>query len=188
MDFRQDYRDVPGYTATAVALHWATAALIIAGFILGEYMEDLALSPLKLRLFSYHKWIGVTVFALVIFRLAWRALHPAPALPDKMPAWEKSAAKAAHLALYALIFIIPVTGWLSSSAHGFQTVYLKVLPMPDLVKKNKEAADALELVHGLLNKALLALFIMHVSASLKHHFIDRDDILKRMLRFRGPSA
>ncbi|MBI5642935.1 MAG: cytochrome b/b6 domain-containing protein [Deltaproteobacteria bacterium] len=172
-----------GYTLTAITLHWACAALIVSAFALGEYLEGLALSPLKLRLFSYHKWTGVTVFFLAAFRLAWRAYHPAPPLPEEAPPWERSAAKAAHLALYALMFAIPLTGWLMSSAHGFQTVYAGILPIPDLLSKNKETAKQLEFIHSTLNKALLVIFVLHLAAALKHHFKDRDDVLKRMLKY-----
>lgn len=171
-----------GYTATAISLHWLTVLLIIAAFPLGVYMHELPNSPLKLRLYSYHKWIGVTVFALSAARLIWRGFHPAPALPSGMPAWEQKAAKAAHWLLYALIFIIPVIGWLMSSAHGFQTVYLGVLPIPDLLARDKGAAEGLKAVHELLNMALLATVVLHAAAALKHHFINKDDVLKRMLK------
>lgn len=174
-----------GWTRTAVVLHWGTAALIIAGFALGEYMGDLAVSPLKLKLYSYHKWLGVTVFALAVVRLAWRAFHAPPPFPQKMPSWERAAAKAAHAFLYALLFAIPVVGWLGSSAHGFQTVYLGVVPIPDLLAKNKELAELLEEVHEQTNHALFLIVAAHIGAALKHHFIDKDDILKRMLGLGG---
>ena len=174
-----------GYTRTAVILHWATAVLIISAFALGLYMVGLAFSPAKLRLFSYHKWIGVTVFLFAASRLLWRTFHGAPELPASMPAWERFAAKAAHWLLYALMLIVPVSGWIMSSAHGFQTVYLGILPIPDLIGKNKELEEALELVHFILNKGLMLLAALHIAAALKHHFIDRDDVLKRMLRLTG---
>ncbi len=174
-----------GYTRTAVILHWATALLVFSAFALGLYMVGLAFSPTKLRLFSYHKWMGVTVFLFAAARLAWRAFHKTPELPDAMPAWERFAAKSAHWLLYALMFAVPFSGWLMSSAHGFQTVYLGIIPIPDLIGKNKELEEALELVHSILNKGLMLLAFMHIAAALKHHFIDRDEVLKRMLRLTG---
>lgn len=102
-----------------------------------------------------------------------------------MPSWERAAAKAAHLALYALILITPVAGWLSSSAHGFKTVYLGLLPIPDLLGKDKAMAEGLELIHSLLNKAIFFIVIAHAGAALKHHFLDRDEVLRRMLGLRG---
>lgn len=174
------------YTRTAIVLHWMTAALIVSAFGLGSYLEDLPLSPTKLRLFSYHKWIGVTVFLLAVIRFSWRVFHPAPPLPEKMPAWERLAARSSHFMLYCLMFVIPVSGWLTSSAHGFQTVYFGVLPLPDLVEKSKETAKLLDEVHEVLNSGLLLLVMGHAAAALKHHFIDKDDVLMRMLRlWRG---
>lgn len=173
------------YTQTAVTLHWLIALLIFAAFPLGLYMHDLPLSPHKLRLYSYHKWIGVTVILFAVIRLYWRATHRPPAMPESMAKWEKFAAHAMHFALYTLIFIIPVSGWLMSSAKGFQTVWFGVLPLPDLVGKNKELGDILHEVHETLNYLLLVLVLAHIGAALKHHIMERDDILARMLPFLG---
>jgi cytochrome b561 len=171
------------YTYTAIRLHWLIALLIFVVFPLGVYMHELPLSPEKLRLYSYHKWIGVTIFLLALIRVYWRATHRPPAMPDTMKDWEKFAAHAAHYALYVLIFIIPLSGWLMSSAKGFQTVWFGVLPLPDLVGKNKELGDMLQKVHEVLNFVLLGTVIAHAGAALKHHFIERDDILIRMVPF-----
>lgn len=172
------------YTLTAISLHWASAVLIASAFALGAYMITLAFSPFKLQLFSYHKWVGVTVFLLALIRLGWRSFNAPPPLPEKMPSWEHAAARASHWVLYALMLAVPLTGWLMSSAHGFQTVFLGVFPIPDLVGKDKALAGRLELVHFAMNKALLAAIAVHVMAALKHHFIDRDDVLRRMLGLR----
>ena len=174
------------YTRTAVTLHWLTAVLIVAGFAIGLYAVDLKLSPTKLKLYAWHKWIGVTVFALAIARLAWRWRHPAPPLPVAMARWERLAAHGTHAALYALLLALPVTGWLMSSASGVPVVYFGVWPLPDLVAKDKALADALKLVHYALNKTLAALVVLHAGAALKHHFIDRDNVLRRMLRWQAP--
>ena len=171
------------YTGTAISLHWLVTFLIFAAFPLGLYMSDLALSPLKLKLISYHKWLGVTIFLLAAVRLAWRATHTPPPLPADMPAWERYAAHGLHHLLYVLLIAIPISGWLMSSAKGFQTVYLGVLPLPDLIGKDKALGDILKEIHELLNYAMLGLVIAHVGAALKHHFIDRDGILARMLPF-----
>ena len=173
----------PHYTRTAITLHWLIALLICAAFPLGLYMHDLPLSPHKLRMYSYHKWIGVTVFLFAVVRLSWRISHRPPALPDSMANWEKSAAHAMHFALYALIFLAPLSGWLMSSAKGFQTVWFGMLPLPDLVGKNKELGNTLQEVHEALNFLMLGLVLAHAGAALKHHVIERDDVLARMLPF-----
>ena len=108
----------------AITLHWLIAAAILGTFLLGQYMTNLQLSPAKLKLYSYHKWIGVTIFLLVLVRIAWRLAHRPPLPPASMPAWQHSAASIAHFFLYALTLAIPVSGWLMSSASGFQVVYL----------------------------------------------------------------
>lgn len=171
------------YTRTAVALHWLTALLILAAFGVGYYMVDLRLSPLKLKIYSWHKWIGVTVWLLTAARLAWRAGHPAPPLPDTMKAWEKSVAGATHILLYLLMFAVPLSGWLMSSAAGFQVVYFGVLPLPDLIGKDKEFAEFLKLVHFTLTSGLGLLIFGHIAAALKHRFIERDDVLARMVPY-----
>jgi len=169
------------YTPAAIALHWIVALAIIANLALGLYTVDLPLSPRKLQLFSYHKWIGVTVLMLAAARLLWRLGHPAPALPATMPRWEKRAAHVSHVLLYLLFFGAPFTGWLFSSASGFQTVYLGLFPIPDLLHKDKALADALRLAHKSINYTMAALIVIHAAAALKHHFLDRDDVLRRML-------
>lgn len=171
------------YTRTAVALHWLVAFLIFAAFPLGVVMSDMPLSPDKLRLVSYHKWLGVTVFFLALLRLIWRATHTPPPLPATMPRWQQHAAQLEHYLLYALMLAIPLSGWLMSSAKGFQTVYFGVLPLPDLVGKDKVLGDMLRDLHEALNLILLAGVGVHVAAALKHQLIDHDGILARMLPF-----
>lgn len=170
------------YTRTAISLHWLIALLIAGGFALGVYMADLPVSPQRLRLFNYHKWIGITVLGLVFLRSAWRLLHQPPAMVP-MPAWQARAARAAHLLLYALMFVVPLVGWMMSSAKGYPVVYLKLWQLPDLVHKNKELGEILENVHAVLAWSLAAVVGLHLAGALKHHFVDRDDTLRHMLRW-----
>ena len=169
------------YTKTAKALHWLMAILFFGLLALGFYMHDLPLSPEKLKLYSWHKWAGVTAFLLVWLRLFWRVTHRPPALPISMPKIMQLAAHAGHLLLYVLMIAIPLSGWLMSSAKGFQTVWFGVLPIPDLIGKHKETGDLLQTLHMGLNLIFVAVIAGHIGAALKHHFIDKDDILKRML-------
>ena len=172
------------YHPIAKGLHWLMALLIIGLLTMGLIMKDLPLSPEKLQLYSWHKWAGVSVFALVGLRLAVRLVHPAPALPTHIPKWQHLLAHAGHGLLYVLMVLIPLSGWLMSSAKGVTTVWFGLWPLPDLIGKDKAMGDALAQVHGWLNDALIAVLLAHVGAALKHHFIDRDDVLHRMLPHR----
>jgi cytochrome b561 len=168
------------YSNPAMVVHWLTALLIIVALPLGGYMSDLRLSPLKLQLISYHKWIGMTVLLLVIARILVRMKKGAPA-PIPAPAWQLRAAQLTHILLYALMLAVPLTGWLMSSAKGFPVVYLGLVPIPDLVAKNEGLGDFFKSAHEILTSGLLGLVALHVAAALKHHLVDRDATLRRML-------
>ncbi len=168
------------YTGTAIALHWLLALAIAGSFGMGLYMADLPFSPLKLKLFNWHKWAGMTILALSALRLLWRLTHrPPPDLP--MPAWQTRAAQLTHGLMYLAFFAIPLTGWAMTSAKGYPVVWFGVLPLPDFVAKDKALGETLEAVHSLLAWSLAALVLAHLGGALKHHFIDRDGLLQRML-------
>lgn len=171
------------YTRTAIGLHWLIALIIFGTFIFGLYVSGLPFSPQRLRLIAYHKWIGVTIFLLVLVRLAWRLTHPAPPLTVPMPGWQRRAATVSHGLLYLLIFVIPISGWLHSSAAGVPVVYLGLVQLPDLIGADKAVAKIFKLVHQTLNYTLATIVTVHALAALKHHFVDRDDVLSRMLPF-----
>jgi cytochrome b561 len=178
----QSERASGSYGAVAITLHWLTAALIVANLLLGLSMVDLPFSPRKLQWYIWHKWVGITVFLVTSLRLAWRAAHPAPP-PVPMPEWQRKAASVSHKLLYALLLLIPVSGWLYSSATGVQVVYLGLVPLPDLVPKDKALAGVLKAVHVGGNLLLFTVVCLHAAAAVRHHFADRDDTLARMLPF-----
>lgn len=170
------------YTLPAIILHWLIALLIIAAFTLGVTMVDIpGITPTKLKYFSWHKWIGITALGLACLRLLWRLGHKAPAYPSAMPGWQRSAAHSVHGLLYVLMFAIPVSGYFYSLAAGVPVVYLGVLPLPALIDPNPEWKPILKQAHYWLNMTLLTMFVLHIVAALKHQFIDRDGVLKRML-------
>ncbi len=168
------------YAGPAIFFHWLMFAMILVAFPLGLYMHGLALSPDKLRLYSYHKWMGVTLFVLALARLGFRRLHAPPGLPISLPTWEKRLAQTAHGLLYAFLLAVPLSGWLMSSAMGFQTVWFGLMPLPDLMAKNKEAASLLKQFHQGLNYLMVLLILLHATAALTHHFRRRDEVLQRM--------
>ena len=169
-----------GYTPVAKGLHWLMAVLILGLLALGLYMHELPLSPQKLQLYSWHKWASVTVFVLVWLRLAWRVTHRPPPLPQTLSAPQRALAHAGHALLYALMVVIPLSGWLMSSAKGVQTVWFGVLPIPDLLGRDKVLGEQLQQLHALLNTVLMLTLAGHVAAALWHHFVLKDDTLRRM--------
>lgn len=172
---------MPRYTTTAIVLHWLIALLIVAAFTLGVVMTDIpGITPTKLKYFSWHKWLGVTVLGLAALRLLWRLGHTPPA-PAPMPAWQLKAANGAHHLLYLLMFAVPVSGYLYSSAAGVPVVYLGLVQLPTLIAANSELKPVLKTVHYVLTMTMAAVVLTHALAALKHHFIDRDGVLKRML-------
>ena len=171
------------YDNVHITLHWVIALLIVFNFALGLYMADLPLSPHKLQRISWHKWAGVTIFLLVALRLFWRATHEVPPPVAGMPRWQHIASVATHHTLYLLMVAAPVSGWLMSSAYGFQTVWFGLVPLPDLLDKSKEVADVLKEVHEMLNWGMAMLVLLHLAAAVKHHFIDKDGLLFRMSPF-----
>jgi cytochrome b561 len=173
------------YGAVAIALHWLVALLIVCNLLLGLSMVPMPITPRKLELYLVHKWIGITVFLLACARLAWRARHPAPP-PVPAPRWQIRAAAISHVLLYVLLLAVPISGWIYSSATGVQVVYLGLVPLPDLVPKDKAIAAVLKGVHVGLNCALFLLVLVHAAAAIRHHFVQRDVVLARMLPFLTP--
>jgi cytochrome b561 len=175
------------YTRTAVALHWLIAAGIVCAFALGWIMTELAVSPLRLRMFNWHKWLGITLLALALIRVVWRLTHaPPPFLP--MPGWQSRLAHTLHISLYGFLLLLPLSGWAYSNAVGYPIVYLGKVRLPDLVEKNKELGETLLTLHEVLGWLLLLALALHVAGALKHHFVDRDATLRRMSFTRQPAA
>jgi cytochrome b561 len=170
------------YGRAAITLHWLTAALIAANLLLGLSMVDLPFSPRKFQWYLWHKWVGITVFLVTSLRLGWRAGHSPPP-PVAMPGWQRTAAAMAHKLMYALLFLIPLSGWLYSSATGVQVNYLGLVALPDLVSKDKALASLLKGFHVGANLLLAAVVCAHAAAALWHHFLERDETLARMLPF-----
>jgi cytochrome b561 len=167
------------YGRVAIVLHWLLALAILGTLGFGVYMADLPVNPSRLRLYSYHKWAGITILVLSALRLLWRLTHRPPA-DVVMPAWQRRSAHATHWALYALFFAVPLSGWAHSSAAGFPVVWFGVLPLPDFVPVDRPLSQTLKLVHNVFAFLLATLVVVHVAAALKHQFVDRDGLLRRM--------
>lgn len=160
-------------------LHWFMAILIIGLLGLGLYMVTLPISYQKLKLYGWHKEYGLLALALVIIRLFWRITTILPHL--SLPLWEKVAARVVHWTFYLFMFAMPITGWLITSAAGLPVSFFGLFVLPDIIAPNEETRMFFQSVHQWLGYGLIVLIILHISAALKHHFINKDDILRRML-------
>lgn len=170
------------YTLPAIVLHWLTALLIVCAFTLGLVMVDIpGITPTKLKYFSWHKWLGVTVLGLACLRALWRLTHPVPPLPASMHAWQIKSSHVLHVLLYVLIFAVAISGYFYSLAAGVPVVYFGIVPLPVLIEANEVWKPILKQVHYALNMTLLACVVLHVGAAMKHLVIDRDGVFRRML-------
>jgi cytochrome b561 len=180
------------YSGVAIALHWLMALAIIGLIMVGFWMGDAAKDPetraAAFAAFQLHKSMGLTILLLTLLRLAWRLSHRPPPLPSTMKSWERGAARFTHIGFYVLMIAVPLSGWamVSASPLGLPTYWFGLFEWPHIgplaALENKEALkhDFYE-AHELLAKLVIGLLLLHVAAALKHHFIDRDDVLSRML-------
>jgi cytochrome b561 len=170
------------YTTTAIVFHWLIALMIIGTFSLGLVMSDMpGITPTKLKYYSWHKWSGVTILTLAALRLLWRLAHRPPVYPATMPDWQQGAAHGLHGLLYVLMFAVPLSGYFYSLSAGVPVVYFGLFPLPVLMDPNPALKPVLKALHYWLNMGLLGAVALHVAAALKHQFVDRDGVLKRML-------
>jgi len=169
--------------AIAQTFHWVIVVLLIIQVTLAEIADDLPTGMEKLRTLARHKSVGITILALVILRLAWRSVNAHPALPGNLRPYERTLARLSHLALYVLLFALPLTGWTMSSARGFPVSWFGFFTLPDLVPRSRPLYDALVMTHQTLAWFLFAVVALHVAGALKHHFVHKDDVLRRMLPF-----
>jgi cytochrome b561 len=172
------------YGAVAISLHWLMAALIILLVVLGIYMvalPDAGFDRSKIRLILIHKEIGVVVLALAGLRLAWRQINPLPTLERTVPEWQQVAAVFVHLCFYALMVVQPVIGWLMSSASGIPVDFLGLFILPDLVGHDEDLFARLRQIHDWLGFVTAGVICLHAAAALRHHFVQRDDTLRKMI-------
>jgi len=173
--------------AVAQLLHWLIVVLIVAQYTLATLADDLPPGAKKLALLARHKSVGITILMLAILRLAWRWANPTPALPETLKPYERALARFTHFMLYALLFALPLSGWMMSSARGFPVSWFGYFQLPDLVPRSRPLYEALLETHHTLTWVLGAVVVLHVAGALKHHFVHRDDVLRRMLPFPPPT-
>jgi cytochrome b561 len=172
------------YGAIALLLHWSMALLVIGLAALGLYMvtlPDVGVDTKKITLVLYHKEFGVLALLLLATRLSWRITQILPRLVENLPDWQKVAARFVHLSFYGLLFALPMTGCLMSSAAGIPVSFFGLFMLPDFVHRNDDLFQLYLAAHKWLGYALILLIFVHAGAALGHHFVFRDDTLRKML-------
>ena len=179
----------PGrYTTVAIVLHWLIAVLVIGQFVLGWQMQNIPKDPpgARAETFNLHKSTGLTLLALMVLRLAWRARHAPPPTPP-MPRWQARLARATHWLFYATLIALPLSGYLGSAFSGYPVKYFGIT-LPQWAGKNPEMKELLSTTHLWLTWVLFTLVALHLAGVAKHLFIDRDRLLARMGIGRGAAT
>ncbi len=168
----------------ARGLHWVIVALIITQFVLANMAQHLPLGMAKLATLARHKSVGITILALALLRLLWRLYNRnSPPLPANLRPYQRGLAHLTHVGLYLLLFAMPLTGWLMSSAKNYPVSWFGVFTLPNLVQPDEGVYQLMKSTHGVLAGTLVAITTLHVLAALYHHFMKKDDVLRRMLPF-----
>ncbi|KQY75165.1 cytochrome b [Brevundimonas sp. Root1423] len=169
------------YSTVSLTLHWLTAALIVTQVLLITAHEATE-GPLSREFVQIHKSVGLTILVLTLGRIFWRLANPAIPLPDAMPRWQKLLARATHVLFYVFLIAMPLVGWAASSAGGRDIVWFGLFEWPLLpIGGGREVAGQLMDLHELAAKGLYVLIALHVIGALKHQFVDRDNVLHRMI-------
>jgi len=174
------FNTITRYGFITIFIHWLMAFIMIGMLAVGLYMVELPIGSLKLKLYGWHKAFGLLVLFLAAFRLVWRIVNMTPSL-DSLPILERLAARFVHWIFYIIMFAMPLTGWLITSAAGLPASFFGLFTMPNLIEPNEDLRLFFSSIHQFLAYGLIILIILHVSAALKHHFINKDDILRRMI-------
>jgi len=162
-------------------LHWTVVALILTMAYLGLTMGDLPNGPDKIRTYALHKSIGITILGLVALRLLWRAYAGTPAPVPDTPRWQERIASMTHWAIYALLFAIPISGWVLNSSAGFPLQWFGLVNLPHIVGRDHDLHELAEEAHEIMFWLLALLVVAHAGAAFYHHLFQRDATLARML-------
>jgi cytochrome b561 len=174
------------YSKAHRAIHWATFGLMLAVFPVGMAISYIKYDPLKYFLYDWHKSFGVLILFVTAARLAWKLTHPVAHATD-ISRIEQLASHAVHIALYGLLFIVPLLGWASSSALGFPVKWFWVVPLPDFVPVDEKLGFRLLAVHQWLAWTMGALLLAHIGAAVMHHVVKKDSVLARMMPSKARS-
>lgn len=168
------------YGIVAKSLHWLIAVWMIGMLIMGLWMTGLPQVPDTFKIYGWHKASGMLLLAAVVLRLWWRARNVLPRLIGVENVWQVRAAHAAHRVFYVWMLLMPLSGWVMSSAFGFPVSMFGLVQLPNLVSPNKELGEFFAEVHEWTAYALIATILLHIAAALWHHYVHKDETLRRM--------
>ena len=168
------------YGRVAQSFHWVVAVLVFTQVAIGMHVDDLPLGIERIKWMSRHKALGITILAIVLLRLAWRAFDHAPAMPSHLPAWQRRIALVTHAGLYLLLVAAPIAGWLAASAAGLGISWFGWFTVPSLIDKTPALAKTFEELHETLVITLALLVLVHAGAAV-YHAVRRDGVMSRML-------
>lgn len=169
----------------AKTFHWVIAALVLGMIGFGLYVHDLPRGPLKAELMAYHKSTGMLILALMSARLLWRLVNPTPVLPPALKGWEKAVAMGTHWLLYGLVFLMPVSGYVMTSAANVPFRFFQTFTMPLVIAPDRQLFGVAHDLHESVWIVLAVALALHIGAALRHHFLLKDDVLRRMLPGSG---
>lgn len=169
------------YGPVAKTLHWLVFALMLAQYVVAITMPDIGRNTVPGTLINLHMSIGLTILAVVVVRWLWRIGHPIPLATPDMPSWEQPLARIVHAALYVLLAVNPILGWMNASARDWKITVFGLFQLPPLVAARSPIGRQAGDVHQFLAWVLLALIGLHVAAALYHFFVRHDSVLQRML-------
>lgn len=174
------------YGALAKSFHWGMAVIILSLILVGFYMESMANSPQKFEIYTLHKSFGLLVLWLAGVRLIWRWMNEKPQAESSHAMWERLLARCTHGLLYVCMIGMPLSGWMMSAAGGHAVSFFGI-PMFEVIGKDPAFSKLMNQTHGILAYIFVGLIALHALGAMKHHFIDRDMTMKRMMfeRFSG---
>ncbi len=172
------------WSRVSIGLHWLTVVLVLGLAMVGLSMDALPAGRLKLQVYALHKSMGLTVLAITVLRLGWRLIGRRPAMLAGMARWQRALAALTHWGLYALLLLVPFSGWWYNSTAGFSLRWFGLFAVPALGEFDRVLKPQARDTHELLFWTLAALVALHAAAALWHHYRLRDRTLVRMLPWR----
>lgn len=157
--------------------------MILGSYVTEYYMHSLPVSDTKWWFYDMHKSIGISILMVMVLRVIWRRMNDVPDLPPETSSTQKMLARLHHQVLYVALLLMPISGFIGSKAGGHKAMWFGFFDMPDFFGKIDPLNWWAEMFHTIVSYVILVLIAVHILAALQHHFILKDNVLRRMLPF-----